>query len=107
LPSPGSVRPSLDALYVAPRTPFEEQLCLIWAEVLRLDSVGVDDNFLDLGGHSLAATQIVSRVQQTFGLSISLQLLLSASTVAAMALMILEELAATTDLAEFEQLLSE
>jgi surfactin family lipopeptide synthetase A len=90
LPAPGNERPDLSIPYVAPRTPFEEQLCAIWADVLGLDAVGVDDNFLDLGGHSLAATQIVNRVQQTFGVTISLQAILSASTVAEMALVVLE-----------------
>jgi amino acid adenylation domain-containing protein len=89
LPAPGNERPDLSIPYVAPRMPFEEQLCAIWADVLGLDAVGVDDNFLDLGGHSLAATQIVNRVQQTFGVTISLQAILSASTVAEMALAVL------------------
>ncbi len=49
--------------YVAPRTPTEERLAAVWAEVLRAGRVGVRDAFFDLGGHSLLATQVVSRVR--------------------------------------------
>ena len=52
--------------YVAPRTPTEEVVAHIWAEVLRRDRISTDDNFFELGGHSLMATQIVSRVREHF-----------------------------------------
>ena len=58
LPPPGAERPNLGNPLVAPRTPVEEGLAKIWAEVLRLDQVGVFDNFLELGGDSLKATKI-------------------------------------------------
>ncbi len=63
LPEPGEVRASLGAEYTAPRTELEQQLAQIWAEVLKLERVGVHDNFFDLGGHSLMATQVVSRIR--------------------------------------------
>jgi acyl carrier protein len=62
LPAPGAARPALATAYVAPRTALEQQIAAIWAEVLALESVGVEDNFLDLGGNSLQAMRIVSRV---------------------------------------------
>jgi amino acid adenylation domain-containing protein len=59
--------------YVAPRTPVEEVLAEIWAEVLRLERVGAHDRFLDLGGHSLLATRLLAHIQATFGLEISIR----------------------------------
>lgn len=71
--------------FVAPRTDVEAQLAREWAEVLGLPQVGVHDNFFDLGGHSLAAVQLVSRVQRTIGTPISLLDLFQAPTVAGLA----------------------
>ena len=62
----------------------------IWENVLDLRPIGVQDNFFDLGGHSLAASQIVSRVFQQFQLQIPLQALFQSATVAAMAAVIAE-----------------
>jgi len=51
--------------YVAPRTPTEEVLVRIWAEVLGRERVGVNDNFFDLGGHSMLATRVAARIRST------------------------------------------
>jgi amino acid adenylation domain-containing protein len=85
LPAPNHARPSLNAAYVAPRTPTESDLARIWAEVLELEQVGVHDHFLELGGDSLLATRILSRVIKTFRVELSIQALLAAPTVAQMA----------------------
>ncbi|MDF5731657.1 MAG: amino acid adenylation domain-containing protein [Rhizonema sp. PD38] len=66
LPTPESFRLDKEAEYIAPRTLVEEMLAKIWAEVLGLEKVGIDDNFFDLGGHSLKATRVLSRVQEAF-----------------------------------------
>jgi acyl-coenzyme A synthetase/AMP-(fatty) acid ligase/acyl carrier protein len=58
---------------IAPRTPLEQQVADIWRTVLRVDRVGIDDNFWDLGGHSLIATKVLVRVRDTFGIDLPLQ----------------------------------
>ncbi len=88
LPAPSITRPELETPYVAPRTPLEETLAAIWAEVLGLDQVGIHDNFLDVGGNSLLATQIISRIIHTFRVDLPVRALFEAPTVADMAVII-------------------
>ena len=56
-----------DTKYAAPSTPLEETLAGLWADALHVDRVGVDDDFFELGGTSLAATMLVNRIQRTLG----------------------------------------
>lgn len=72
-------------VFVAPRNRTEEMLARIWAEVLRIDEIGVHDNFFDLGGHSLLSTQIASRIRNAFGFDVPLKAVFEAQTVAEMA----------------------
>ncbi|MFI6173445.1 amino acid adenylation domain-containing protein [Nocardia sp. NPDC051052] len=59
--------------YRAPRTPREEQLCAVFAEVLDVNQVGIDDSFFDLGGHSLLVMRLVGRIAESIGVTVELR----------------------------------
>ncbi len=73
-----------DEAYVAPRTLVEEELVKILAPLLKLNRVGVNDNFFLLGGHSLLGTQVIARVSESFGVDLTLLKLFDHPTVAEM-----------------------
>src|SRR6185503_8187393 len=70
---------------IAPRTPEEEVLAGIWAEVLGTAPPGVTDDFFELGGHSLRATQVVSRIRDAFGVELPVRALFERRTIARLA----------------------
>jgi acyl-coenzyme A synthetase/AMP-(fatty) acid ligase/acyl carrier protein len=85
LPPPDGSRPELEEAFVAPRTPVEEALAEIWAEVLGVERIGIRDNFFELGGHSLLATQVVSRIRSGFKIELPLRALFEKPTVVELA----------------------
>jgi amino acid adenylation domain-containing protein len=107
LPEPEKSRPETGVPYVRPRTPVEMHLAEIWAEILCLNEVGVYDNFFDLGGHSLAATRVLSKVLKTFQLELPLQSLFRSPTVAEMAAVITEQQGKKLDEKELQRILTE
>ncbi|HEY4455076.1 MAG TPA: amino acid adenylation domain-containing protein [Pseudonocardiaceae bacterium] len=82
LPAPGAVR---DGELVAPRTATQEVLAGIWQQLLNIDQVGVHDNFFAIGGHSLIAAQVHTRLRAVFGVDVPLRVLFEHPTVAALA----------------------
>ena len=85
LPMPERNRREVDAPFTAPRTAIESELAAIWAKVLGITQVGADDHFLELGGDSLQAQEIVYRVTARYGLEIPTDMLFDAGTIAEMA----------------------
>jgi amino acid adenylation domain-containing protein len=78
--------------FVAARSTSEELVAQIWSEVLGLQRVGIFDNFFDLGGHSLKATQLMSRIRSSFQIELPLSILFEAGTVAELAAVLEERL---------------
>jgi acyl carrier protein len=107
LPAPDNDRAELIREYIAPRNPVEEMIANLWAETLGVERVGMNDNFFDLGGHSLMATQIVTRLKKSFHVDIPLRNLFEAPTVANLALSIAEAQAEEIDNAQLDQMLDE
>jgi amino acid adenylation domain-containing protein/non-ribosomal peptide synthase protein (TIGR01720 family) len=81
LPAPTPARRDLEDIAARPRTPVEELLSGIIAQVLQVERVGRDDNFFDLGGHSLLATQVISRLREALGVELPLRSLFESPTV--------------------------
>ena len=82
LPAPEETEVEREREFVAPRSPEEEALSEIWAEVLGVERVGVFDNFFELGGHSLLATQVISRAKKKFDSTLALRSIFEEPTVA-------------------------
>ena len=85
LPAPEMLRPTWLPAYVAPRNTIEATLAEIWAKTLLLDQVGMNDNFFTLGGNSLHAVQLISRLRETFQVELALSRLADMPTLAALA----------------------
>lgn len=85
LPAPDAERPELAEAFVAPRTPAEKSLASIWTKLLGINRIGINDNYFELGGDSLLATQLVSHVRSVFEVELPLVELFRHPTLAEMA----------------------
>jgi amino acid adenylation domain-containing protein len=92
-------RANLREAFVAPRTPTEEAVARLWTQMLRVESIGIHDNWFELGGNSLVATQLLSRLRQAFGVELPLRRVFEAPTVAGLAASIEAERGASSPLA--------
>lgn len=85
LPKPDFSIQKNETEYVAPRNELEEMIAEIWQEVLKIEQVGVNDSFLALGGHSLSAIRIVSRINEALELPVNVNSVFEKPTIAAFA----------------------
>ena len=85
LPIPESSAQEREGSFVAPRDAREQQVAQVWSEVLRVDPIGIHDNFFDLGGHSLLIMQVLSRLRDRFGLRVTVRDVFERPTIAEIA----------------------
>ena len=97
LPAPDRMRPELEKAFILPQTTVEKQLALIWAQVLGLENVGINENFFELGGDSILSFQIISKANLA-GLHLTLKQLFQHQTIAQLAVV-----AGTTKVIQAEQ----
>jgi len=85
LPAPDQNRLESKKIYEAPRTAAEVAVANVWREVLKINKVGIHDNFFDLGGHSLLATQVISRMRDALKIDLPLRILFETPTIEGLA----------------------
>jgi acyl carrier protein len=93
--------------YVAPRSAFEAALAAIWTDVLGTERIGIHDNFFALGGHSLKASQVLSKIRAGLGVELPMRNLFEAPTIARLAVAIIKEHARRAGLETVSSLLAE
>jgi len=86
LPTPDVRRPEIDTKYEQPRNHVESTIAEIWASFLGIETVGTHDNFLELGGDSLRATQMALQIEDRLGIEVPVHLLFERPTVAELAM---------------------
>ena len=90
LPALDTSRPAIRTAYAVPRTPIEETLAGVWAQILGIERIGVRDNFFEIGGHSLLATRVMSRVRDAFNVDLPLRAFFENPTIAQLAKLVEE-----------------
>jgi acyl carrier protein len=87
----------LQTAYVAPQSETQQQIADIWQELLGIEKIGIHDNFIDLGGHSLLGTKMITHLRDTFQVDLSLRTLLEEPTVAGLSLVVVQKKAELVD----------
>ncbi len=105
LPAPELTRSASEAEFVAPRTPVEQTLAEIWRDVLKIERLGIEDNFFTLGGHSLLITQVVARIREALQVELPMRSFFEKPTIAGLALAITQMRAAQRDTDKMQQML--
>jgi acyl carrier protein len=107
LPKPERNRPQMSRAYEPPESELQWSLAAIWTEVLAIDKVGIRDSFFDLGGNSLLASLVLSRLPEQWQAEISMQALFEKPTIADLAAVITEMKLARSNKGEVADLLAE
>jgi aryl carrier-like protein len=105
LPRPEEVEDP--SVRVAPRSPLEAELARMWLELLQVEELGVHDDFFSLGGSSLHAAQLASRIRDAYGVQLPLRELMLRPTIAALAELVTFSLASASDDGALDALLEE
>jgi amino acid adenylation domain-containing protein len=90
LPEPDHSRPAMTVDYLPPQTGTDQKLVAIWEAILGVENIGINDNFFDLGGNSLLATQVVSRIRKTTQVEMGLKSFFENPTIADLGQMIFQ-----------------
>ena len=98
-------RPALANSYEGPRNEMEETIAEIWQRVLGIENIGINDDFLELGGDSLAALQLMSRLRETFEVEPPLARFFESPTISSTALLVVQQLADSTDSSALSEIL--
>ena len=85
LPAPDPTKQTESITSVPPRTPLEDLIADIWREILKIERIGMNDNFFVLGGHSLLATRVIARLRQVLELALPLRTIFEHPTVGQLA----------------------
>jgi amino acid adenylation domain-containing protein len=100
-------RPALGNSYEAPRNEMEETIGELWQRVLGIENIGINDDFLELGGDSLAALQLMSRLRETFDVEPPLARFFESPTISNVALLVVQQLAESADSSALSEILLE
>ena len=107
LPAPDRQRPNIDTVFAAPQSGLEEAVARLFEEALDLEPVGAGDSFFDLGGKSLAALRVLTRIAETYGATIPPRAFFESPTPAAIALRILQGVVESAGDEDVERMLAE
>jgi amino acid adenylation domain-containing protein len=107
LPEPQFNRPTTDATLDLPTTPLEEMLLGVWREVLKVDQIGINENFFDLGGHSLLAARLVSNIRSVLDVELNMVDVFEAPTISSLAEMLYPRVVQTESDTELARLIEE
>ena len=88
LPEPSLNLQVAEANFIAPRNPLEQQLAELWTEVLKLERIGIHDNFFALGGHSLLAVKAIAEINKRFATDLALGVIYQSPTIEQLSLII-------------------
>jgi acyl carrier protein len=100
-------RPKLRAAFVAPRNELETAIAAIWQSILGIQDIGVHDNFLELGGHSLSGIRMISRIREDIQVAIPIDAVFKSPTIAELAQTVVDTVSQEVDEETLAQAISE